>query len=220
MSLFESIAEAPIDPILGTTQLYNADTDPRKINLGVGAYRTEEGKPFVLDIVKKAEDEVRKKLDDGSANKEYSTIDGPAELKTFTQQLLFGKDSEAVTSGRVASVQALSGTGALRVAAEFVKTHLPAEAAEVWVSDPTWGNHNTIFAMAGLTVKTYPYWDASTKSLNLEGMLGALKNDAKTGSMILLHACAHNPTGVDPTEEQWKKIVEVMKEKKNDPIDG
>jgi len=218
MSLFESIAEAPIDPILGTTQLYNADTDPRKINLGVGAYRTEEGKPFVLDIVKKAEDEVRKKLDDGSANKEYSTIDGPAELKTFTQQLLFGKDSEAVTSGRVASVQALSGTGALRVAAEFVKTHLPAEAAEVWVSDPTWGNHNTIFAMAGLTVKTYPYWDASTKSLNLEGMLGALKNDAKTGSMILLHACAHNPTGVDPTEEQWKKIAEVMKEKKMVPL--
>lgn len=215
MPLFAHIPEAPIDPILGTTQMYNADTDPRKVNLGVGAYRTEDGKPFVLDVVREAEEEMLKELGT-KVNKEYSTIDGPPELKTLTQKLVFG-DSDAVKEGRVASVQALSGTGALRVASEFVKTHMAPNMHEIWVSDPTWGNHNTIFARAGLTVKTYPYYKAETKSLDFEGMMGALQG-ATEGAMVLLHACAHNPTGVDPTEEQWKKIMEVMKSKKLFPL--
>jgi len=148
-TIFGHITEAPIDPILGTTQLFNADKDPRKINLGVGAYRSEEGKPVVLDVVRKAEEEMLKVLGT-TINKEYSTIDGPAELKKMTQGILFGNDCPAIAEGRIASVQALSGTGALRVASEFVKRHMPQEMHEVYVSDPTWGNHNTIFARAGL----------------------------------------------------------------------
>mmetsp|Transcript_72323 Transcript_72323/g.225504 ORF Transcript_72323/g.225504 Transcript_72323/m.225504 type:complete len:408 (-) Transcript_72323:279-1502(-) len=215
MSLFSHIPEAPVDPILGTTLLFNADKDPRKVNLGVGAYRTEEGKPFVLNVIKEAEDEMLKELG-SSINKEYSTIDGPAELKTLTQKLVFG-ECDAMKEGRVASVQALSGTGALRVASEFVKTHMPASMHEIWVSDPTWGNHNTIFAKAGLTVKTYPYYKADTKSLDFDGMMNALKS-APEGAMVLLHACAHNPTGVDPSEEQWKQIAEVMKARRLFPL--
>jgi len=216
-TIFGHITEAPIDPILGTTQLFNADTDPRKINLGVGAYRSEEGKPVVLDVVRKAEEEMLKVLGT-TINKEYSTIDGPSELKKMTQGILFGKDCPAIAEGRIASIQALSGTGALRVASEFVKRHMPQEMHEVYVSDPTWGNHNTIFARAGLTVKTYPYYKVDApRSLDFEGMIASLKG-APSGSMVLLHACAHNPTGVDPTEEQWKEIAEIMKSNKLMPL--
>jgi len=216
MGLFDKIEVAPIDPILGTTQLFNADTDPKKVNLGVGAYRTEEGKPFVLNVVKEAEAEMLEHLG-SKLNKEYSTIDGPAELKTQTQTLLFG-DSEAVKSGRIASAQALSGTGALRVAGEFIKTHMAPEAHTIWVSDPTWGNHNTIFQKAGLAVKTYPYYHKETRGFNFDGMMACLKDEVAPGSVILLHACAHNPTGVDPTEDQWKQIADLMQEKKIIPM--
>lgn len=215
-SLFAEVPEAPVDPILGTSILFNADTDPRKVNLGVGAYRTEEGKPFVLDVVRKAEEEMLKELGT-TVNKEYFTIDGPPQLKTLTQGLVFGKECEAIKENRIASVQALSGTGALRVASEFVKHHMEPKMHEIWVSDPTWGNHNTIFAVAGLTVKTYPYYLASSRSLNFDGMMSALKG-ASEGSMVLLHACAHNPTGVDPTEEQWKQIAGLMKERQLTPL--
>mmetsp|Transcript_1719 Transcript_1719/g.5144 ORF Transcript_1719/g.5144 Transcript_1719/m.5144 type:complete len:409 (-) Transcript_1719:99-1325(-) len=216
MPLFEHVSVAPVDPILGTTQAFNADTDPRKINLGVGAYRTEEGKPLVLNVIREAEDEMLKELGT-TINKEYSTIDGPQELKAVTQKLVFGADAEVVVQGRIASVQALSGTGALRVASEFVKTHMAPAMHEIWVSDPTWGNHNAIFATAGLTVKIYPYYKASTKSLDFEGMMEALKGATK-GSMVLLHACAHNPTGVDPTPEQWKEIATLMKDRELTPL--
>jgi len=205
-----------MDPILGTTQLFNADKDARKINLGVGAYRTEEGKPFVLQVIREAEDDLLRELGTGN-NKEYSTIDGPPELKKMTQKLVFGEDAAAITDGRIASVQALSGTGALRVVSEFVTKHMPASMREIWVSNPTWGNHNTIFEMAGLTVKTYPYYKAATKSLDFEGMTAALRT-ASVGSMVLLHACAHNPTGVDPTEEQWREIVSIMKARRLTPL--
>uniref|UniRef100_A0A7S3TRA8 Aspartate aminotransferase n=1 Tax=Strombidinopsis acuminata TaxID=141414 RepID=A0A7S3TRA8_9SPIT len=153
-----------------------------------------------------------------ATNKEYSTIDGPAPLKPLTQGLLFGADDASIKEGKIASVQALSGTGALRIASEFVKTHLPAAAHTVWCSDPTWGNHQAIFKSAGLTPKTYPYYEPATRGFNFEGMLSCLKSEAEEGSMILLHACAHNPTGVDPTEEQWRQIAEVMKEKKLIPL--
>jgi aspartate aminotransferase len=213
--LFGSIKVAPPDPILGTTLAFNADGDAKKINLGVGAYRTEEGKPFVLDVIRQAEEELLAELGTGN-NKEYSTIDGPPDLKKFTQELCFGAASGAVRDGRIASVQALSGTGALRVCAEFMKKHLP-QAQDIYVSDPTWGNHNAIFAKAGLTVKSYPYYDASTNGFNFAGMMGTL-GSAAAGSVILLHACAHNPTGVDPTEDQWRQIVTVMKEKQLIPL--
>lgn len=217
MSIFASILEAPADPILGTTTAFNNDLDSRKINLGVGAYRTEDGKPYVLNVVREAEEELLKELGTGN-NKEYSTIDGPPELKKYTRDLAFGADAACVAEDRVASVQALSGTGALRVVAEFVREHLPPAAHEIWVSDPTWGNHPTIFAKAGVTPKKYPYWDESSRGLNFDGMINALTNQATPGAMVLLHACAHNPTGVDPTQEQWKQIAAVMQEKKLIPL--
>jgi len=216
MSLFANIPEAPADPILNTTKMFNDDKDPRKINLGVGAYRTEDGKPYVLDVVREAEEEVLKELGTGN-NKEYSTIDGPADLQQLCRDLIFG-ECAAVSENRVSSLQALSGTGALRIVAEFVKTHLPAEAHEIWCSDPTWGNHPAIFAKAGLTPKVYPYWNAETKGINIEGMLECLRTQATEGSMVLLHACAHNPTGVDPTREQWAEIARVMKERRLIPL--
>jgi len=217
MGLFDHISVAPPDPILGTSLMYNADTDPRKINLGIGAYRTEAGKPFVLDCVRKAEEEVLKETG-STINKEYSTIDGPAGLKSLTQKLAFGEDCPAITEGRIASVQALSGTGSLRVAGEFIKSFLGPEAHTIWVSDPTWGNHNAIFQKAGLQVKAYPYYDPKTCGFNFDGMYKALKEEATPGSHVLLHACAHNPTGVDPSEDQWSQIAEVMMEKKLVPL--
>mmetsp|Transcript_76682 Transcript_76682/g.248622 ORF Transcript_76682/g.248622 Transcript_76682/m.248622 type:complete len:410 (+) Transcript_76682:62-1291(+) len=217
MGLFSGLTMAPTDPILGTSLAFQADTDPRKVNLGVGAYRTEDGKPYVLNVVLETEAEILKETGT-TINKEYSTIDGPADLKTLTQKLAFGDDSEAVASGRIASVQGLSGTGSLRVCAEFTKTFLSPEADEIWISKPTWGNHIAIFQVAGLIVKEYPYYAAETRGFDFEGMLKALKEDAKPGSMVLLHACAHNPTGVDPTEEQWKAIAAVMQEKKLIPL--
>jgi aspartate aminotransferase len=216
MPLFEHIPEAPIDPILGTTQLFNADTDKRKINLGVGAYRDQDGKPYVLDVIREAEAEVLKELGTKN-NKEYATIDGPEDLKSVTQKLCFGADSPLIKDGRLASVQALSGTGALRILAEFIKTHLPKESHTVLCSDPTWGNHLTIFKNAGLTVQEFPYWDGATKSINFSGMMNALKA-ATPGACVLLHACAHNPTGVDPTEAQWHEIAAVCKERKLIPM--
>lgn len=215
--VFEHIEVAPMDPILGTTIKFNADKDPNKINLGVGAYRSEAGKPFVLDVVREAEKQMLTDLGT-KVNKEYAPIDGPPELKPLTQQLIFGADSPAIKEGRIASVQALSGTGALRVVAEFVKTYMPAEMHEIWVSDPTWGNHNAIFEKAGLKVKVYPYFQKDTKGFNFAGMMKTLREDVAPGSLVLLHACAHNPTGVDPTEAQWKEIADVMQQKRLMPL--
>jgi len=216
MSVFSHIVEAPQDPILGTTIAFNADVDSRKINLGVGAYRDAAGKPYVLNAIKDAEQEMLKELG-SSLNKEYLAIDGVPELKALTQKLCFGDASPAAKEGRIASVQALSGTGSLRVISEFVTTHLSKDKHEIWVSDPTWGNHTAIFQKAGLTVKMYPYWHAATKSIDIKGMLSALRG-ATMGSVVLLHACAHNPTGVDPTEEQWHEIAGVCKERQLLPL--
>lgn len=158
-----------------------------------------------------------KELQEGKLDKEYSTIDGPENLKKLTQALCFGHESSAFKEGRIASVQALSGTGALRVVSEFVHTHLPKESWEIWCSDPTWGNHITIFQNAGLKVKTYPYFDRKTMGLDFDGMMNALKT-ATPGSLVMLHACAHNPTGIDPTQEQWKAIASLMKQRSLIPL--
>jgi aspartate aminotransferase len=216
MPIFSHIEVAPIDPILGTTQLFNADKDKRKINLGVGAYRSEEGKPYVLDVIKEAEKEMLGELGT-KLNKEYANIDGPEELKSLTAKLCFGANCPSLKEGRLASTQVLSGTGALRVFAEFVATHLPKESREIWCSIPTWGNHLAIFKNAGLTVKEYPYWAGDTKSINFTGMMTALKT-ATPGACVLLHACAHNPTGVDMNETQWREVAALMKERKLIPL--
>lgn len=216
MPIFSHIPEAPIDPILGTTQLFNADTDKRKINLGVGAYRDENGKPYVLNVIREAEQEMLAELGT-KLNKEYATIDGPEELKTLTAKLCFGASSPALKEGRMASMQVLSGTGALRVLAEFVHSHLPKESHTIWCSDPTWGNHTAIFKKGGLTVKEYPYWADETKSVNFSGMMSTLKA-AEPGALVLLHACAHNPTGVDLNESQWREVAAMMKERKLIPV--
>lgn len=217
MSLFATVQEAPPDPILNTTTMFKNDTDPKKINLGVGAYRADTGKPYILPVVAKVEGELLQKLKDGKIDKEYSTIDGPEPLKVQTQALLFGEDAAHIKAKSIASVQALSGTGSLRVCAEFVKQHLPQSAHTVYVSDPTWGNHNAIFQAAGLQVKSFPYWNEETKALNFDGMMTALKAMPE-GSMVLLHACAHNPTGIDPSEAQWEQILEVVKSRKLIPL--
>mmetsp|Transcript_28537 Transcript_28537/g.66125 ORF Transcript_28537/g.66125 Transcript_28537/m.66125 type:complete len:411 (-) Transcript_28537:43-1275(-) len=215
--MFAHIPVAPIDPILGTTQLYNADKDQKKINLGVGAYRSEQGKPFVLNVIKEVEKEMLSELG-SSIDKEYSTIDGPAKLKTLTQSLCFGSDCSAVKEDRIASVQALSGTGALRVCCQFVRKHLPSDAHEIWYSDPTWGNHLTIFEESGLQAHAYPYWKKDGLCFDFHGMLNTLSTSVEQGSLVLLHACAHNPTGIDPSPEQWQQIAEVMKKRRLIPL--
>lgn len=209
-SIFSHLKEAPPDPIMRTAIDFAADPDPRKVNLGVGAYRNEEGKPHILEVVRYAEFDILRDLGT-KVNKEYATIDGPAELKRLTQNLVFGEHSQAVRAGRVCSIQALSGTGSLRVCAEFLKVHLP-EVREVWISDPSWGNHFAIFQRAGLQTKTYPYFNAAYNTFDCDGMIKALWM-APRGAAVVLHACAHNPTGVDPSEAEWRAIAEVCRER-------
>jgi len=204
---WSNVPTAPLDPILGVSQRFQADTDPRKVNVSIGAYRTDEGKPLVLSCVKKAE---RRLLEDASLNKEYLPQRGDVTLASLCQKMLFGADSPLVKAGTVATVQTLSGTGALRLGAEFVKRYHPG--ASVYISTPTWGTHISIMQHADYPYKSYRYWDAKTRSLDLGGMLEDIRG-APGGSIILLHAAAHNPTGVDPTREQWDEIRAACKSK-------
>jgi len=209
--MWSQVPLAPEDPILGVNLSFKADPAPDKLNLGVGAYRTEEGKPLVLGVVKKVELEFAQSKD---LNKEYLPIDGLEQFNQLSAQLLFGADSPALKEQRVATVQSLSGTGALRLGAAFLKVFLPAGSA-VYVSDPTWGNHNTIFAHSGFAsseIRKYRYFDKNTNGLDFKGMLDDIEN-APPKSIILLHTCAHNPTGVDPTPDQWKSIIALLKER-------
>lgn len=213
---FVHIEEAPPDPILNTATMFKEDTNPKKVNLGIGAYRTEQGKPYVLPVVMKAEEEILKETG-GAIDKEYQPVDGQAPLKSITQRLVFGDSSPAMKEGRVASAQALSGTGSLRVVAEFIKTHLAEPCHTVYISEPTWGNHPTIFQKAGLKVVKYPYYNPAGNNLNIKGMMDSISS-APPGSTVLLHACAHNPTGIDPTEAEWQEIANIVKSKKLMPI--
>merc|ERR1719426_712748 len=201
---------APPDPILVTAQLFNQDTHPQKVNLGIGAYRTEKGVPWVLPSIKAAEMIIAQ---DPEAIKEYLAIDGLPELKKASQELVFAPAT--LVTGRVASCQALSGTGALRVAGEFLNSQLGV--TKLYHSDPTWGNHTAIFAKCNMKVETYTYYKPSTRGFDFEGMMAAIKT-MEPGSVILLHACAHNPTGVDPTNQQWPQIVEAIKARKVVPL--
>lgn len=206
-SVFANIVRAPEDPILGVTVAYNKDPSPNKLNLGVGAYRTEEGKPLVLNVVRRAEQIL---VNDQSRVKEYLPITGLSDFNKLSAKLIFGADSPAIKENRVTTVQGLSGTGSLRVGAEFLAKHY--HELTIYIPLPTWGNHPKIFTLAGLSVKTYRYYDPATRGLNFNGLLEDL-NGARSGSIVLLHACAHNPTGVDPTADQWEQIRQLMRSK-------
>jgi aromatic-amino-acid transaminase len=197
---------APRDPILGITEAFNADTNPKKVNLGVGVYTDDNGKVPLLECVKRAEAHIVAQ----STPWTYLPIDGLAAYDKAVQGLLFGADGEIVTAGRACTVQALGGTGGLRVGADFLRRFAPG--AQVWISDPSWENHRALFEAAGFTVNAYPYYHAPTKGLDFDGMIGALSR-APEGHVVVLHACCHNPTGADPTREQWDRILAVVRER-------
>jgi aromatic-amino-acid transaminase len=197
-SPFASVPMAPADPILGVTEAYVADQNPRKVNLGVGVYTDDQGKIPLLECVRHAESERLK----SAAPRGYLPIDGLAAYDRAVQALVFGKESE-----RIVTVQALGGTGGLKVGADFLKLVQPG--AQVWISDPSWENHRQLFEAAGFKVNTYPYYDARTHGLDFAGMKQAL-DALPAGSIVVLHACCHNPTGVDLTQEQWQAVLDIV----------
>ncbi|KAH8920903.1 hypothetical protein BT69DRAFT_1308919 [Atractiella rhizophila] len=212
VSTWANVKQGPPDPILGVTEAFKADTDSRKINLGVGAYRDENGKPFVLPSVRKAEESIVK----AKYDKEYLPITGFGEFTKNAAILAYGKDSTPLKEGRVAITQSISGTGALRIGAAFLSRWYP-HAKTVYLPTPSWGNHTPIMKDSGLEVKQYRYYDKKTVGLDFKGLVEDLKA-APSNSIVLLHACAHNPTGVDPTKEQWKEIADLVKEKGHFPF--
>ena len=210
-SLFGAIEMAPRDPILGVTEAFVADQNPRKVNLGVGVYNDDTGKLPLLECVKRVEREMTSK----ASARGYLPIDGIAAYDKAAQALVFGADSEAIRSGRIVTVQALGGTGALKVGADFLRRLLPD--AQVWISDPSWENHRALFEHAGFAVNNYRYYDAATHGLDFAGMIDAIAA-MPAGSNNVLHACCHNPTGVDPTYEQWTTIIERVRDRGLVPI--
>ena len=204
MSLFSAVEMAPRDPILGLNEQFGADTNPAKVNLGVGVYYDDNGKLPLLKCVVEAE---RQMLEAPKA-RGYLPIDGIAVYDKAVQGLVFGADSEVVTGGRVATVQAIGGTGGLKIGADFLKKVNPN--ATVLISDPSWENHRALFSNAGFPVGTYPYYDAENRGINFAGMLAAI-DAAPAGTVILLHACCHNPTGYDITGEQWDQVIASIK---------
>ena len=203
-SIFSAVEMAPRDPILGLNEAFGADTRTTKVNLGVGVYFDESGKIPLLDAVKRAE---KTRIESAPA-RGYQPIEGTPAYNQAVQQLLFGKDSSLLAEGRVVTIQALGGTGALKVGADYLRRLLPN--AKVYISDPSWENHRALFEAAGFTVESYPYYDASARGVNFQGMKDCL-NALPAGSIIVLHACCHNPTGADLTESQWREVIDVMK---------
>ena len=204
MSLFSAVAMAPRDPILGLNEQYAADPTPQKVNLGVGVYFDDNGKLPLLQCVQAAE----KALMDTPTARGYLPIDGIAAYDNAVKALVFGADAEPVTSGRVATVQAIGGTGGLKIGADFL--HKLNPNAKVLISDPSWENHRAIFQNAGFEVDTYAYYDAAKRGVNFDGMLQSLRS-AAPGTIAVLHACCHNPTGYDITPAQWDQVIEVVK---------
>ena len=204
MSLLSVVEMAPRDPILGLIEQFNADTHPNKVNLGVGVYFDETGKLPLLKCVQAFEKTMMNK----PTARGYLPIDGIAAYDAAVKHLVFGANSEPVTSARVATVQALGGTGGLKVGADFLKRLNPE--AKVLISDPSWENHRGLFTSAGFTVESYRYYDANTRDLNFDGMLADLKA-AAPGTIVLLHACCHNPTGYDLTGAQWDAVIAAVK---------
>jgi aromatic-amino-acid transaminase len=203
-SIFAAVEMAPRDPILGLNEAFNADTRATKVNLGVGVYFDDNGKIPLLAAVKAAE-EARLKA---APPRGYQPIEGPAAYNNAVQNLLFGKDSALLANGQVVTVEALGGTGALKIGADYLKRLNPA--AKVYISDPSWENHRALFESAGFVVENYAYYDAATRGVNFEGMKQSFKAMAP-GSVVVLHACCHNPTGADLSDAQWAEVVELCK---------
>ena len=211
MNLFSSVQLAPKDPIFGLTEAYTADQRPGKVNLGVGVYYTDEGKVPLLRAVLEAEKEVVAK----EAPRAYIPIEGPNPYNSAVQNLLFGKDSALIQAGRVVTAECLGGTGALRVGGDFVKRLEPNSPAAI--SSPSWENHRGIFEAAGYTVLDYTYFDPKTRGVDFDGMVKSLESfPAKT--LVILHACCHNPTGADLTKDQWKTIISICQQKQLIPF--
>jgi aromatic-amino-acid transaminase len=206
MSLFTAVEMAPRDPILGLNEQFAADTNPNKVNLGVGVYFDDNGKLPLLECVQAAEKTMMEK----PAARGYLPIDGIAAYDAAVKSLVFGADSEPVKSGRIATVQGIGGTGGLKIGADFLKKLNPA--AKALISDPSWENHRALFSSAGFIVESYRYYDAATRAVDFDGMLADL-NAAAPGTIILLHACCHNPTGYDITGAQWDQVIAVVKAK-------
>ncbi len=206
MSLFSAVEMAPRDPILGLNEQYNADTNPHKVNLGVGVYFDDNGKLPLLQCVQAAE----KTLMATPTARGYLPIDGIAAYDAAVKGLVFGAESEAVKTGRVATVQGIGGTGGLKIGADFLKRLNPN--AKVLISDPSWENHRALFTNAGFIVDSYAYYDANKRGVNFEGMLASL-NAAAPATIVVLHACCHNPTGYDITADQWDQVISVVKAK-------
>jgi aromatic-amino-acid transaminase len=205
-SLFAAIELAPRDPILGITEAFVADKNPNKINLGVGVYYDDNGKVPLLECVRKAEALLMEK----AAPRTYLPIDGLAAYDKAVQELVFGANSPVIQEKRAITVQALGGTGALKLGADFLKRF--SSDAQVWISDPSWENHRALFESAGFKVNNYPYYDPATRGVNFAGMLDAL-NTMPAGSIVVLHACCHNPTGADLTDEQWTEVIRTVAER-------
>ena len=214
MSLFSAVELAPRDPILGLNEQFNADPNPAKVNLGVGVYFDDAGKLPLLACVKAAEQQ----LTDAAKPRGYLPIDGIAAYDKAVQGLVFGSFADgqaALAAGRVATVQALGGTGGLKVGADFLKKLNPG--AQVLISDPSWENHRALFTNAGFVVQSYPYYDAATRGIRFDAMLAALQA-AASGTVVVLHACCHNPTGCDLSPEQWEQIASVCQARGLVPI--
>ena len=203
-SIFAAVEMAPRDPILGLNESFNADTRTTKVNLGVGVYFDDNGKIPLLAAVKSAEDaRVKAALPRG-----YQPIEGAPAYNQAVQNLLFGKDSALLANNQVITAQALGGTGALKIGADYLKRLNPN--AKVYISDPSWENHRALFESAGFIVENYPYYDAATRGVNFDGMKACL-NGLPAGSVIILHACCHNPTGADLSDAQWQEVVELCR---------
>ena len=204
--MFEPIEMAPPDPIIGLTEAFRSDPSPAKINLGVGVYKAEDGTTPLLECVREAE----RQLCAGASTKDYLPIDGSPAYGALVRQMLFGPGHELAGNGLAVTLHTPGGTGALRVAADYL--HAVHPSAAVWLSEPTWPNHPAVFAAAGVRTRTYPYFDAGANCLDFDRMLAALQT-VPAGDVVLLHACCHNPTGIDPLLAQWRQIADVLGER-------
>ena len=200
--MWKDIEAAPADAILGLTEAFKKDTNSKKVNLGVGVYKDDDGATPILDCIKKAE----RLLVDQQSTKGYLPIPGDAEYGLGVQKLLFGEDNDVIQSKRASTIHSPGGTGGLRVGADLIKKF--KSEAKIWVSTPTWANHKGIFTAAGFPIEDYPYYDQDTKNVDFEAMYEALKN-VPSGDVVLLHVCCHNPTGVDLSPEQWDAVVDL-----------
>ena len=212
-SLFGDVDLGPAIEVFALNRAFNEDTDPYKANLGVGAYRTNEGKPWVLPVVRKTEIQI---ASNESLNHEYLPVCGTEAYTKAATALLLGETSVALVENRGFGIQSLSGTGALRLGAEFLRRNLGRKV--FYYSEPTWENHRKVFLDAGFEqANTYRYWDQESRTFDFRGMMADLEA-APADSVIILHACAHNPTGIDPSREQWKQIADLIERKKLFPF--